>query len=384
MIYALADAASDCQGPVVNQGDKAALPYWQEFLQRTLAIGWWIAILAVYVAAYRHQPHVILVALSLLVGAFICTLAHEAGHAAAALACGWRIIVFVVRPLAWQIPNRNLVVLPRDFKKQFRGWVATVPNQFDSREKEQWCTILAAGPAASLALALIAFFGCWLFSEEPDHAGIAFSGVALGLGLQSLKVCVFAILPSAADGVASDGAQWRAARRTDSNYEASKALQWIGTMLHYNVRLRDLPEWLLARVEDIPAPLAEVSRACATLRIGQVLDSSPVDAALARRLIDQFRASNESSEWLTACDTYLTAMWEADLDRARALLAERADLPVTTPVFMAAEAAVAARAGERDVARERVKAMVSARRRESPFRDPTFRDIRSQIEALLA
>ncbi|MEO6215306.1 MAG: site-2 protease family protein [Sphingomonas sp.] len=248
----MADAASDRHGPVVNQEEKAAFPYWQWLLYRLLAVAFWAAAFVIYLTAYRDEPHVLFAALSLLAGAFVCTLVHETGHAVAALVCGWRIIAFVVRPIAWQIPNRNLVVLPRGFQKQFGGWVATVPRQFDPREKAQWCAILAGGPAASLALALIAFFGSWLFSEEPDRAGIAFAGVALGLGLQSLRVCVFAILPSAVDGVASDGAQWRAARRTDSDYEANRALQWIGTMLHFNVRLRDLPEWLLAGAEKCP------------------------------------------------------------------------------------------------------------------------------------
>ena len=366
----------------MNQEEKPARPYWQ-WLYRLLALVLWAAAFVIYLTAYRDEPHVLFAALSFLAGAFVCTLVHEAGHAVAALACGWRIIAFVVRPIAWQIPNRNLVILPRGFEQQFRGWVATVPRQLDAREQAQWRTILAAGPAASLALALIAFFGCWVLSDEPDHAGIALSAVALGLGLQSLQVCAFAILPSATGGVETDGAQWRAARRTDGNYDADTALQWIGAMLHFNVRLRDLPEWLLAGAENVPAPSAEAVRATAALRIGQVLDSSPVDTVLARRLIDQFHATYESNEWLTACDTYLTAMWEADLDRARALLAERAGLAVTMPVFMAAEAAVAARAGERDIARAKVRAMAAARRRESPFRDHTFRDIRNQIEALL-
>lgn len=367
----------------MSEGDKATLPYWLRLLLRIFGAIWWFMIFASYMNASRGGSLILFAGLCLIVGAFVSTLVHEAGHAVAALARGWRIIAFVVRPIAWQVPNRDLVMLPRRFKQHSSGWLVTVPRQADPDAKAQWSTIIAAGPIASLALALIAFFVCWIFSDQPYRTGIAISSVALGLGLQALNACVFTILPSTIAGVVTDGDQWRALRRADSGYALNRSLKWCHTLLHYDVRLRDLPEWMLAGVGEAPDRSADTLKWLATVRIGQVLDSSRVDALLARRLIDEFRAAHESSEWLAACDAYLAAMWEVDLDRARTSLAERADLPVTLAIFMAAEAAVAARAGEQGVARTKIKAMAATRRRESPFRDFTFGDIRAQIEALL-
>jgi hypothetical protein len=53
-------------------------------------------------------------------------------------------------------------------------------------------------------------------------------------------------------------------------------------------------------------------------------------------------------------------------------------------MFLATEAAVAARAGERALMRQKLKAMRKAIAAQSPFRNPTFRDIGGLIEGALA
>jgi hypothetical protein len=344
----------------------------------------WVAILLVYATAFRSQPFVLYGLLCLIIGLFICTLVHEAGHALVALACDWRVVAFVVRPFGWQIPNGSFAIVPRKFRKGLGGWVVAVPRRIDSHEQERWSRILAAGPLASLLLAIMAFAAIPVLRVPSDYPGFDLERIILGLALQSLHMGVFAILPAAQPAVRSDGDQLRALRKAEGRYSLNRPIIWLHTLLAYKVRLRELPDWMLAEARNWPDSSEDAPAFLASIEIGRTLDAETVDVPRARDLIDRFRAAFGSNEWLAACDACLAAMWEADIDRANAALAERAGSAVTMPIFVAAEAAVAARMGDKVLARSKLKTMVSMRRLESPFADQTFRDIRRQIRALLA
>ena len=156
-------------------------------------------------------------------------------------------------------------------------------------------------------------------------------------------------------------------------------------MTKNKLRLRDLPSWIVeeARVESGAAG-GDLKRAYDSLVIGIVLDTTPVDKAQARRLLDEFRGKYGASAWLDSCDAYFTAVWEGDVERARDRLwrGEEAKDEMK-PMLRAADAAVHARTGDAERTRVLLSQMHEAVRKRSPFPDPTFREIQRQIEALL-
>ena len=196
---------------------------------------------------------------------------------------------------------------------------------------------------------------------------------------------LFSLLPHMRVAGNSDGDILRLLRRADDRWDALRPLAWLRGLQDSNVRLRDLPHWMLDAARAIPLPPDGLARYMATMEIGIVLDTGPVDAASARRQIDEYRTRYGSSEWLDSCDAYLTAMWEGDSARARdALWKGAVTINDLRPLALAAKAAVAARAGEVSVARKLLADMRNALKAKSPLRDGTFNDIGRQIEALLA
>jgi hypothetical protein len=400
--YRGADAPSQPPRSALSDDETTPGAYFWAVACRLASFAFSVAAFLAYAASFRDQPRVLFALACVVTGNFVVTLVHEAGHAITAVALGWRVIAFVVRPFGIQLPNRNLAIVPRRFRAGFGGWITTVPRRREAGTRANWSAILAAGPIASLALAAIAFVASATFLAEAPHRvarlgdfsidlytrPIVASGIAIGLGIQSLQACLFAILPDYRDGVTTDGTRWRALRKPGSNYEIYAPLRWLETLLNSKIRLRDRPGWILADVEATPWPTEEVAtmmaRYRATIEIGTVLDSVPVDTLLARRLIDRFRAVHGTSHWLAGCDAWLAAAWEDDPDRARAVLAEHPGLSDIPQMTLAAEAAVAAREGDAAIAHARLDAMDKEIARSSPFRDLTFRDLRGYVETLLA
>jgi hypothetical protein len=345
----------------------------------------WFAPLLVYAGSFHDQPNILYGFLALTVGGFVSTLVHEIGHAGTALACGWRIVTFAVRPFGWQVPNRSFAFVPRRYRKGLSGWVAAVPRASDDRAKAHWSRIIAAGPAASLILAAAAFAAMLLLPGPSVSAFVDPKGLALGFMMQALYTCAFTILPAVRPGGISDGSQWRALRKPDERYSRDKAIVWMNTLLVNKVRIRALPGWIVDEAEQAAEGREDILPYVATVRVAHVLDAETVDVARARQLIDRFRATHATAdlgEWLAACDAYVAAVWENDADRAKAALVERGG-SASSALFRAAEAAVAARTGDKALTRSKLKSMRIALRQDSPFRDDTYRDIQRRIEALL-
>ena len=349
-----------------------------------ISLAFWVAAFLIYASAFRDQPHAMFAIACLMIGRFSSTFVHECGHAIAALARGWRIIVFVVRPIGFQVPNRNLAIVRRGFKTEAGGWVSTVPSTPDVDTQRNWSIILWAGPVASVLLAAAAVLASITVLRPYDGAALSVSRIGLGLALQSLHACALTLLPTAGPGERSDGEQLRALARPDADYALNRPLIWLETLLRNNVRLRALPEWLVSEARSLAPGSEELARYVATIEIGRILDSAPVDVVRARILIDAFRERFGPDGWLAACDAWLAAIWEAHADRAKDALAGIGIAPSVPQMSLAAEAAVAARLGERTLARAKLRDMRKAVNRASPFQDLTFRDIRRQVESVLA
>lgn len=337
----------------------------------------------VYLNAFRDQPQVVYAGICWLVGRFTSTLAHECGHAAAASYCNWRVLTFVVRPFGLQVPNRNLVYFKPKFSTTNVGWITTIPNNLAHGTRSNWALILVAGPAASLLLALVAFGGWATYLRDFDTGSVSVSRIGLGLSFQALYGCVFSILPNSFSDTPSDGTRLRSLHASHTSFERDQPIVWLATLAINKVRLRDRPDWLIDAARNVPGVTAEAAKFLDSHEIGVVLDAKYVDAKRARTLIDQYRAKHGANPWLNACDAYLCAVWEADAQRATATIVLPPSPDEVTPMFLAAEAAVAARSGQTKTTMSKLREMEKALRAASPFHDPTFTDIRSQIKAVL-
>lgn len=349
---------------------------------RLLALAIWVAAFLAHASAFRDQPQWALAFLCLVPAQFLVALVHECGHALAALACGWRVVLFVVRPIGIQIPNRNLAIVRSGYRQEAGGWVVSVPRSPEAGTEQSWSIIVAAGPIASFLLAAFAILGWASFLRPLDSDAVAISWIGLGLGLQSFYSGLFSLLPAGTPGRWSDGDQLRALERAEGCF-ASRPVAWVEALLGSNVRLRAIPDWLVAEARTLSGSSQDIARYVDTLDIGRTLDGASVDVALARSQIEAFRARYGTDGWLAACDAYLAAIWEGDAERAKAALAEPGISPGVPQMSLAAEAAVAARTGESALAHAKLREMRRAVKLASPFRDPTFRDIRRQIERLL-
>ena len=330
-----------------------------------------------YGAAAPEKGAMLIAIFCLFCGQGTCAFVHECGHAFAALACRWRVILFVVQPIGINLPNRDLAMIPKGYNDGAGGWVTIVPRGPGAGTKRRWAVILAAGPIASFLLVAFALLVWPGIAPAPRHD----VGFGLGLGLQALHGGLFSLLPGREPGT-SDGDKLRGLAH-DEHYARTRPLIWLAGLLGSNVRLRALPEWMIAEARAAAVGREDMVQYLATIDIGRTLDGLPVDAVRARSLVDAYRARYGTDGWLAACDAWLAAMWEGNPDRAKAALAEPGTQPGVPELTFAAEAALAARTGDAALARSKLEAMEEAVKRASPFRNPTFGDIGRQIESLL-
>lgn len=325
--------------------------------------------------------------LTVLVIAFVATLIHEIGHALTALACGHRVILFAVRPFAWHVHNRYLALMPRGYEPGLGGMVVCLPDRLEAATTWRERAIFAGGPVASALLAGVGLaFGIPAATGYDAAPPAAFGQLdwgllAYGLGTWSALLTVLSLLPSG-KGHHSDGERlWALRKGIDL---PRYLLSVLGAYGKYTVRLRDWPAWLLHEVATMPPTIEDFGTAIEQWEIGIELDAASVDASNARKMLDAFRAHHGDSEWLAACDAYFTAIWEADWRAAEAKLWRGESTWSDQALKSAAEAAVAARAGDKSATAGRLAEMKREIAKRSLFTDLTFRDIQSRIESTLA
>jgi hypothetical protein len=353
---------------------------WLRLGSRVISFALTLAAFGVYASQWTDQEALFMGFLCSMAGSFVSTFVHELGHAVTALACRWRVITFVVRPLGVQLVNGSIAWIGSSpAVKNELGWVLAVPRgaTVDTPKRH---AMIAGGPAASFALAACAFLW-WLLAQRPG-AGPFGGRLFLGLAIQALNAGFTALSPADAER-GSDGDKLRTISKSLRAGSAYRDAKWIAALLASNVRLRDLPRWLIEQARAESTTSDDAARQLAAVEIGIVLDSRPVDATRARALIEDFRARFGSNGWLAACDAYLAAMWGRDVARANDLLPLIGPEPDLAPMNHAAHAVVAARAGQVEVARWHLKEMKYRVARQSPFPDLTFRDISRQIKAAI-
>lgn len=319
----------------------------------------------------------------LLVAVWLVTLVHEFGHALATVLVGWRIAAFAAGPLGIQLVNRQFAIIRRSKRTEMEGFVLPVPASAAVFTRGRNALIDVAGPVTSLVVAFVGI-GIGLSQASPYNSDFEPAGLVLGVGVLSLIVAAHTILPLGPNDRLVDGQHFlRMLRLDDSLWRRYRALSSLHALARYQVRLRDLPEWMLAEAEQEAVNNPDLAKAYECMVIGIALDSAPVDRVTTRSLLDDFRAKYGGSVWLDSCDAYFIAIWEGDAERARDRLWVGESEDDMVAMQLAAEGAVHARAGDAQSARRLVEQMRRAIRKRSAFPDPTFRDIERQILALL-
>lgn len=342
----------------------------------------------VLVAGSLPQGFVSIVAWPILAAWFLFdTLIHELGHAVAARLCGWRVRVFAVGPFAYHLLNHDFAILPRKRREEVAGYVLPSPSSPDVWTRQRRMIISAAGPAANMVLVALLFaLAAWTTAAPYDANQMNMPLFLSALAVASLGTGLTNGLPFGSRE--HDGghiATYRA--MPDAEFLKWRAPAQIGAMLNHQVRLRDLPPWMLDEYRSNVALLEEhslLANAVHALDVGVVLDSPPVDLAEGRKYLDDHLKLYGDSEWLASCDAYFTAIWEKDGAAARSRLwqgeQQHEDM---VPLSLAARSAVAARLGDQAVARDHLRKMRLERSRQSTFPDHTFRDIGRQIQAVI-
>jgi len=310
-----------------------------------------------------------------IAGSLLVTLVHETGHAVAALACGWRVIVFSVWSVGLHLPTRSLAWQRRSDEQRAYGYVVSAPRTPGAGTTARWMWIVAGGPVACLLFAAFALVSWQTWLRGIDTPRLIASNFGLGLAIQACLSAFLSLLPHGD----SDGAKLIEAVRPSPRWLEHRACSWIGTSLHYNVRLRDLPAWMVAAHRAIPHE--DGGRHADGIDIGRALDAEQPDIAHARALIDTYRVRHGGSVWLDSCDAYLAAIGEGDPETATVRLWQGEPDPQMQSMQHAARASVCAARGDAPGMDAELAAMRKAVRARSPYRNATFHDIERRIRA---
>ena len=344
------------------------------------ALTWWAGTFwafMLYGLAFVRTPTPFEAILCTITGSLLVTIVHETGHAVAALACGWRVIVFSVWSVGLHLPTRTLAWQRRGDEQGAYGYVVSAPRAPGAGTTVRWIWIVAGGPVACLLFAALALISWQTWLRGIDTPRLIASNFGLALAIQAFLSAFRSLLPHGE----SDGAKLIEAARPSQQWLEHRACSWMGTSLHYNVRLRDLPAWMVAAHRAIPHD--DGGRHADGIDIGRALDAKQPDFVHARTLIDAYRARHGGSEWLDSCDAYLAAIGEGDAEAGATRLWQGEPDSQMQSMQHAARASVCAAQGDAPGMDAELAAMRKAVRARSPYRNATFRDIERRIRAAL-
>lgn len=323
--------------------------------------------------------------LVVLVGplAWICVLVHELGHAIAAWLVGWRVVTIAVWPIAWLLPHNEIVVGRGGRFSDVGGYVRTTPRRLSHHGVIQNFIITAGGPLASLALAVggLLCFAPLLDGRLLSDGARASMSVMAALGVISGLAILSSLWPTRdSDGGHMLNHLLRRARMAGA--AQADMVHWMRSFLADNVRLRELPQWMMdAARADAKAGTPEAADV-EGLEIGRALDADPPDVETARALSARYRETHGGSGWLDSIDGFIAAVYDADPQTASACLARLAPGEEKHELALAVLAAIYAREGDITTSAIKLDAMDTANASSSPFLNHTYRDIRRQIEQI--
>ena len=214
---------------------------------------------------------------ALLVSLWVHILLHEAGHALAGLAVGFRAIAFGVGPLrAERGTNGWRLRWGGGLKGGVGGFALMLPPEGIALRRGPQAVFLLGGIAMNLGLATLSFVALAAFPDlmAPARGALGvFAMIGMALGLANL-------LPFSAGGWMSDGAGLRQLWRAPDEALAMFRMQQIFAVSMAGTRPRD---WPLALLPDAPAAPLDSSNAVAMslalFRLARAIDAADDSAA---------------------------------------------------------------------------------------------------------
>jgi hypothetical protein len=271
---------------------------------------------------------------------------HEAGHLAGGMSRGMRFLLFIAGPFGW-VRSGDGIRFRWYFNLGTFGGIAAALPAADRPLRPQLLRLVAGGPLASLALALLSFAAFAAFEGRP-------AAYALIFGALSLLVFLVTAAPFRAGGFMSDGLQFLELRRNPGLVERRVRLTALMGMGLSGVRPRDLDPALLAQAQALTGDEALYDIGVWFYSYGQALDRGDIPAAGA--WLDRIEAVlDQYPQGFRQAMTVELALFEA-LHRRRPDIAEawwaRSRGGVVDPSRRAlAEAALAALGNRTDAAR---------------------------------
>jgi hypothetical protein len=309
--------------------------------------------------------------------------------------------VITVWPVAIHIPTGKIIVSNRVNTSDGGGYLFSTPATLSHNRAYRFILIILAGPLASLAMGVCML---WLASSQfaprpaigPEFSHAApvidllkpeavrsYFCVAVGFALMNFSAFIRTIIPTPASSRQNDGRMILDLLRNRSR-SARPVVMWIEWLLFHRIRLRDIPDWMYdaARAENSKAislpPIYD------QWDIARALDAETVHPESVRALIESYRVTYGNNDWLLNCDGWLAATHENDVARAENALALRQGTSDGKAMHAAAEAAVAARRGQRDIVKTKLGWLDQELLAESIFPNATFCDLRRAVVAIAA
>ncbi len=277
---------------------------------------------------------------------WLVVILHESGHLLAGLTMGYRFRQLRVGPLLLyvRIPGRGLRA---GWAQRARGGhCAMIPNGRRSTWHEA-CWLLAAGSFVTCLLGGVSVAclvgGVWN-ARQPSLVGVALYEFAVA---SMISLYVNAVPYMSANATRDFAWLWWLLRNPNTR-EQAMAVRHVSEMLAQGTRPRDLPEDLLARVLEVPAPPVLVVLASMQLYYRQIdLRQAPEAIAtldeLARR-IRRKRARLIASFQVEVA--FFIARYRYEGRRANAILAKVRSRQVERSRLLRARAAAALAMGE--------------------------------------
>ncbi len=303
---------------------------------------------------------------------WIAVAVHEAGHLWMGVRQGMTPVLYVAGPLRVARDGGRMRVSFNTNLATWGGLAASIPSD-TARFCERMGWVVAAGPLASLALALVC--GALVAS-----VGIAHATPLVTLGMLSAAIFVATMVPTTVGGFSSDGAQLIAFRRGDQKMELRGLLLALAGAGMAGARPRELDRALIERglaLEGTPLERLSLLSTAASAALDRGEDASQLFAEIARRWYDYPDGFRQVlALWLA----WFVAAQRGDLATAREWLARGKGGLVDGALRELAEAAVAALEGD-TAARDSALARAATR---GPGMDPggdrLVRDLLARLE----
>lgn len=194
-------------------------------------------------------------ALGLAGAGFLAILAHEFGHALAAMCCGWQFRFVAAGPLLFERGTRGLRLRFNRLPAGFGGLALCLPlDDASLRRGAPW--FYAGGPLGSLAFAGLSGTLFWSRGARLDGA---WAGTLLGAAAISVLIALATLLLPGGE-IPNDGERlWRWLRR-HPRAQAEAGLLRLWHLALAGVRPRDWPEAALRELDLDDSPRGAVSR----------------------------------------------------------------------------------------------------------------------------